>query len=98
MADVKFYVVVKHFNDATDNARYYPTGEKYPRENHKVTDERFKMLVDKGYLKAVKSATRPKLDNLNDLTVKELKALAKKKGVEYDAKAKKAELIALLKE
>lgn len=93
MAD--YYIVVKHFKDGEDNGRYYPVNSKYPITNDiEVSEDRFNLLTEKGYIKKVKKQTVP----LEEHTVKELKELADNKGIEYDPKIKKANLIALIKE
>lgn len=93
MAD--YYIVVKHFKDGEDNGRYYPVNSKYPiTDDIEVTEDRLNLLTEKGYIKKVKKQTVP----LDEHTVKELKEIADNKGIEYDPKIKKADLIALLKE
>lgn len=42
------------------------------------------------------NVTRPQENGLDKLTVDQLKTMATEKGIEFDAKSKKAELIALI--
>lgn len=57
----------------------------YPREGYTADTERINFLADSGYIE-------------REMTVADIKAELDAKGIEYDAKAKKADLMALLGE
>lgn len=77
------------FRDLQDNEYIYQVGEVYPREGYKPTKERVAEVLEKGGIEQVEPS--------KELTVKELKAKIDEAGIEYDAKAKKADLEELLK-
>ena len=77
------------FRDLQDNEYIYQVGETYPREGYEHTKERVAEVLEKGGIEPVEPS--------KELTVKELKAKLDEAGIEYDAKAKKADLEELLK-
>jgi len=89
------YKVVKDFTDLKDGRRVYRLGDDYPHEDApKPSKARVKTLsTDKNKRK---EPLIKKEDDLNDLTVKELKKELDKQGIEYDSKDNKPELIDLL--
>lgn len=58
-----------------------------------VSEERLAVLKGKNLLQ---QAYVEEIDGYDDMTVKELKSELDSKGIEYDSKAKKADLIKLL--
>ena len=77
------------FRDLQDNEYIYQAGETYPREGYEPSIERVAEVLEKGGIEPVEPQ--------KELTVKELKAKLDEAGIEYDAKAKKADLEELLK-
>ena len=77
------------FRDLQDNEYIYQVGEVYPREGYEPSKERVAEVLEKGGIEPVEPS--------KELTVKELKAKLDEAGIEYDAKAKKADLEVLLK-
>ena len=57
-----------------------------------VSEERFKEINSTGYGKLIEEA-----EEVEELTVKQLKEALDEKGIEYGSKARKTELIELLK-
>ena len=88
------YKVIKGFIDLTDNRHDYNEGDVYPRIGYTTTDERIEVLLGENP-KGVQYIEE--IDD-NELTVAELKAELKAKGIEVPKKAKKSELQALLSE
>jgi len=68
-------------------------------DEFEVNQERFDELNEKvpGFVTELDPKTKKEIDPLDNLTVAEIKALLDKDGVEYDPKAKKDDLKALLK-
>lgn len=89
------YKVVRAFTDNQDNKRVYEVGDVYPKGDKKPTEERVKRLLD-GTNDNKKVYLEEEPETLDDLTVKDLKAKLDEKELEYDPKAKKADLIKLL--
>lgn len=76
------------------------TGDyRYAGDEFEVSKERFNELNEKvpGFVTELNPKTKKEIDPLDNLTVAEIKALLDEKGVDYDPKAKKEELKALLK-
>ncbi len=67
-----------------------------------VSDETGKKIVGKGYghkveiTKVGEDGSEPQEEPLEDKTIEELKVLLDEKGIEYQSKAKKADLIKLM--
>lgn len=89
------YKVIKDFADLKDGRRVYRSGDDYPHKDApKPSKARVKALsTDKNKRKEL---LIKKEDDLNDLTVKQLKEELDKQGIEYDSKDNKPELIDLL--
>ena len=101
------YIVTKNIIDTKDNNRFYEVGDLYPRPDFTVSGARIAELVGKGVIIAEGKAEAPAPTEevapaeeteekpLEKLKVAELKELLEKSGVEYEADAKKADLVAL---
>ena len=101
------YIVTKNIIDTKDNNRFYEVGDLYPRPDFTVSGARIAELVGKGVIiaegkaeapaptKEVAPAEEAEEKPLEKLKVAELKELLEKSGVEYEADAKKADLVAL---
>lgn len=103
------YIVIKNIIDTKDNNRFYEEGDHYPRANFTVSGARIAELIEKGVIVAEGKAEAPapapveevapteeaEEKPLEKLKVAELKELLDKAGVEYEADAKKADLVAL---
>lgn len=103
------YIVTKNIIDTKDNNRFYEVGDLYPRPDFTVSGTRIAELVGKGVIIAEGKAETPapapteevalaeeaEEKPLEKLKVAELKELLEKSGVEYEADAKKADLVAL---
>lgn len=104
------YIVTRNIIDTKDNNRFYETGDTFPREGFEVSKDRIAELIGKGVL-GVKGEEAPETPSqapteeeapaeetekpVEKLKVAELKELLDKAGVEYEADAKKADLVAL---
>lgn len=55
-------------------------------------------LIKQGYKLVIEEPIKENTDDLNKLTVDQLKELAEEKGIEIPSKAKKDEIIEMLKE
>lgn len=88
--------------DSLDNDQYYYSGAIYPRSGFVVAQERIDELVEKGHIVKIdddpslpaQDEERPAVD---DPTVDEIKAALDDLGIKYSSRAKKAELLELLK-
>lgn len=104
------YIVTKNIIDTKDNNRFYETGDTFPREGFEVSKDRIAELIGKGVLSVkgeeteapapapteeVAPTEEAEEKPLEKLKVAELKELLDKAGVEYEADAKKADLVAL---
>lgn len=103
------YIVTKNIIDTKDNNRFYEVGDFYPRPDFTVSGARIAELVGKGVIVAEGKAEAPapapteevapaeeaEEKPLEKLKVAELKELLDTAGVEYEADAKKADLVAL---
>lgn len=105
------YIVTRNIIDTKDNNRFYEVGDFYPRPDFSVSGARIAELVGKGVIIAEGKAEAPapapapteevapaeeaEEKPLEKLKVAELKELLEKSGVEYEADAKKADLVAL---
>ena len=102
------YIVTRNIIDTKDNNRFYEEGDTFPRKGFEVSKDRIAELIGKGVL-SVKGEETPaqtpteeeapaeetEEKPLEKLKVAELKELLEKAGVEYEADAKKADLVAL---
>lgn len=102
------YIVTRNIIDTKDNNRFYETGDTFPRKGFEVSKDRLAELIGKGVLSTkgeetpapapteeVAPAEGTEEKPLEKLKVAELKELLDKAGVEYEADAKKADLVAL---
>ena len=102
------YIVTRNIIDTKDNNRFYEVGDFYPRPDFTVSGARIAELVGKGVIVAEGKAEAPAPTQTEEvapaeeaekpvekLKVAELKELLDKEGVEYEADAKKADLVAL---
>lgn len=102
------YIVTRNIIDTKDNNRFYEEGDTFPREGFEVSKDRVAELIGKGVLSAKGEETPAPTPTegeaptegteekpLEKLKVAELKELLEKAGVEYEADAKKADLVAL---
>ena len=103
------YIVTKNIIDTKDNNRFYEVGDLYPRPDFTVSGARIAELVGKGVIIAEGKAEAPapapteevapaeeaEEKPVEKLKVAELKELLDGAGVEYEADAKKADLVAL---
>ena len=103
------YIVTRNIIDTKDNNRFYETGDIFPRKGFEVSKDRLAELIGKGVL-SVKGEEAPAPTPtpteevapaeetekpVEKLKVAELKELLDNAGVEYEADAKKADLVAL---
>lgn len=84
------YKVIYKFADGKDNNRIYEAEAVYPVEGFEVSEARLKYLLDIGAIE------EDEVD-IDKLTKEEIIEILTKKGVDFDSKAKKEELVALLK-
>lgn len=102
------YIVTRNIIDTKDNNRFYETGDTFPREGFEVSKDRIAELIGKGVLGVKGEETPAPAPNeeeapvegteekpVEKLKVAELKELLDGAGVEYEADAKKADLVAL---
>ncbi|MEQ9763254.1 HeH/LEM domain-containing protein [Streptococcus sp. ZJ151] len=93
------YRTTKNILDSKDNDRFYEKGETYPRVGLEVSKTRIEELLEKKAIERFDENTA--LDDFEQssshLNVKALKEKLDSLGVSYDSKAKKAELLTLLK-
>ncbi|HEM3202788.1 TPA: hypothetical protein U0910_000805 [Streptococcus suis 8830] len=91
--------------DSLDNDQYYYGGAVYPRPGLVVSQERLDELVEKGAIVAVDDIqAQPEVEEVTeaekpaeDPTIDEIKAALDDLGIKYSSRAKKAELLELLK-
>ena len=103
------YIVTKNIIDTKDNNHFYEVGDLYPRPDFTVSGARIAELIEKGVIVAeskvepapapapteeVAPAEEPEKP-LEKSKVAELKALLDEMGIDYEADAKKADLVAL---
>lgn len=103
------YIVTRNIIDTKDNNRFYEVGDHYPRANFTVSGARIAELIEKGVIVAEGKEPAPAQTEevapaeeveetekpVEKLKVAELKTLLDEAGVEYEADAKKADLVAL---
>ena len=94
MSKGKEYIVISPFRDLKDYNKQFPNGREYVVGDVYSKKERIDELsTNKNKLR------RPVIkvnDNLDDLTVKELKEMAKEKDIEGYSAMKKEELIEMI--
>ncbi|MBY5010892.1 HeH/LEM domain-containing protein [Streptococcus suis] len=99
--------------DSLDNDQYYYGGAVYPRPGFVVSQERLDELEEKGHIIKTEEPTvgegkqsdnelllptHEELELSEDPTIDEIKAALDDLGIKYSSRAKKAELLELLKE
>lgn len=103
------YIVTCNIIDTKDNNRFYEEGDIFPREGFEVSKDRIAELIGKGVLGVKGEETPAPAETpteeeapaeetekpVKKLKVAELKELLDGAGVEYEADAKKADLVAL---
>lgn len=102
------YIVTKNIIDTKDNNHFYEVGDLYPRPDFTVSGARIAELVGKGVIIAEGKAEAPEPASAEEAApdeepekplekskVAELKALLDEMGIDYEADAKKADLVAL---
>lgn len=102
------YIVTKNIIDTKDNNRFYEVGDFYPRPDFTVSGARIAELVGKGVIVAEGKEPAPAPAPTEEVApveepekplekskVAELKALLDEMGIDYEADAKKADLVAL---
>ncbi|HFI0501915.1 TPA: HeH/LEM domain-containing protein [Streptococcus suis] len=83
--------------DSLDNDQYYYAGAIYPRPGLVVSQERLDELEEKGHIIKTEEPTHEEVELSDDPTVDEIKAALDDLGIKYSSRAKKAELLELLK-
>ena len=99
------YTTTKAIRDLQDNDFCYYAGAIYPRPGLVVSQERLDELVEKGAIVAVDDIqVQPVVEDIaeaeesvEDQTIDEIKAALDELGIKYGSRAKKAELLELLK-
>lgn len=99
------YIVTKNIIDTKDNNHFYEVGDLYPRPDFTVSGARIAELIEKGVIVAESKAESAPAEEvapveepekpLEKSKVAELKALLDEMGIDYEADAKKADLVAL---
>lgn len=102
------YIVTRNIIDTKDNNHFYEVGDLYPRPDFTVSGTRIAELVGKGVIIAEGKAEAPEPASAEEVApaeepekplekskVAELKALLDEMGIDYEADAKKADLVAL---
>lgn len=82
----------------SDNMDLLDTIAKALLENETLTKEQIDYIAEHGCMPEINKETNIEEASLNDLTVNELKDLAKEKGIDIPSKVTKSQLIDLLKE
>ena len=99
------YKTTKAIRDLQDDEFCYYAGAIYPRPGLVVSQERLDELVEKGAIVAVDDIqAQPVVEEIveteetvEDPTIDEIKAALDDLGIKYSSRAKKAELLELLK-
>ncbi|HEL1582341.1 TPA: hypothetical protein TXJ09_001359 [Streptococcus suis] len=99
------YKTTKAIRDLQDDEFCYYAGAIYPRSGLVVSQERLDELVEKGAIVAVDDIqAQPEVEEVTeaekpaeDPTIDEIKAALDDLGIKYSSRAKKAELLELLK-
>lgn len=86
------YKVIKAFKDLEDNGHIYYEGQEYPREGKQVPDGRINDLLSKNNKRKIPLIESTDIQ-LKDLSVAQLKSIAKEQNIEGSDKLKKQELI-----
>ena len=99
------YTTTKAIRDLQDNDFCYYAGAIYPRQGLEVSKERLDELVEKGAIVAVDDIqVQPVVEDIaeaeesvEDPTIDEIKVALDELGIKYSSRAKKTELLELLK-
>lgn len=99
------YKTTTAIRDLQDDEFCYYAGAIYPRPGLVVSQERLDELVEKGVIVAIDGIQAQPVaeevaeteEPVEDLTVDEVKAALDDLGIKYSSRAKKAELLELLK-
>lgn len=91
------YKTTKAILDTQDNDFCYYAGAIYPRQGLEVSKERLDELVEKGAIVKTEDHTVDAVELNEDPTVDEIKIALDELGIKYSSRAKKAELLELLK-
>ena len=91
------YTTTKAIRDLQDNDFCYYAGAIYPRPGLVVSQERLDELVEKGAIVKTEEQTVDEIELDEDPTIDEIKAALDELGIKYGSRAKKAELLELLK-
>lgn len=93
------YKTTMAIRDLQDDEFCYYAGAIYPRPGLVVSQERLDELVEKGAIVAVDEVPiQPdEEETVKDPTIDEIKAALDDLGIKYSSRAKKAELLELLK-
>ena len=99
------YTTTKAIRDLQDNDFCYYAGAIYPRPGLVVSQERLDDLVEKGVIVAIDGIQAQPVaeevaeteEPVEDPTVDEIKAALDELGIKYSSRAKKAELLELLR-
>lgn len=99
------YKTTKAIRDLQDDEFCYYAGAIYPRPGLVVSQERLAELVEKGAIVAADDIqAQPEVEEVTeaekpaeDPTIDEIKAALDDLGIKYSSRAKKAELLELLK-
>lgn len=99
------YTTTKAIRDLQDNDFCYYAGAIYPRPGLVVSQERLDELVEKGVIVAIDGIQAQPVaeevaeteEPVEDPTVDEIKAALDELGIKYSSRAKKAELLELLR-
>lgn len=99
------YTTTKAIRDLHDNDFCYYAGAIYPRPGLVVSQERLDDLVEKGVIVAIDGIQAQPVaeevaeteEPVEDPTVDEIKAALDELGIKYSSRAKKAELLELLR-
>ena len=91
------YTTTKAIRDLQDNDFCYYAGAIYPRPGLVVSQERLDELVEKGAIVKTEEQTVDEIELDEEPTIDEIKAALDELGIKYGSRAKKAELLELLK-
>lgn len=91
------YKTTKAIRDKQDNDFCYYAGAIYPRQGLEVSKERIDELVKNGHIAKIEEPIVDGIELDENNTVDEIKAKLDELGIGYSSRAKKAELLELLK-
>lgn len=91
------YKTTKAIRDTQDNDFCYYAGAIYPRQGLEVPKERLEALVKDGHIVKIEELIVDGTELGEDQTADEIKDKLDELGIKYSSRAKKAELLELLK-